>query len=41
MSCGAKIPGRQVAVATEFCMVAPNISGRSVWNFISHSDAYM
>lgn len=26
-------PGRQVAWTTEFCTVAPNVRGSSVWNF--------
>ena len=31
---GCTNPGRQVAVATKFCAVAPNICGSSVWNLL-------
>jgi hypothetical protein len=32
--CRCTNPGRQVARATKFCTVAPNISGFSVWTFL-------
>jgi hypothetical protein len=31
-------PGSQISLATEFCMVAPNISGPSAWKLISYLD---
>jgi len=27
-------PGCQVAMVTGFCMLAPNVCGSSVWNFL-------
>ena len=29
---GCTIPGSQVAMVTNFCMVAPDLCGSSVWN---------
>jgi hypothetical protein len=31
---GTQIPGRQVAIATKFCTVVPNICGTSILNLL-------